>query len=274
MDLLLNNFKQALAAHVPQYGTWNSFASNYATEIIAQCGYDWMLIDGEHAPNSIQTVLSQLQAVAPYSTHPIVRTVNHDPALIKQLLDIGVKTLMVPMVETAEQAYALVRAMRYPPHGFRGIGGGLTRATRWDGIPDYLARADDSLCLIVQIESRGGLEHVEAIALTEGVHGLFVGPADLSAALGHPGNANHADVQIAIKRIIDMARRAGKGAGILAPVYDDAIRYQEWGASFIAVAIDIPQLRQGLTQTLSRYKKPRKTGNGADTPPGTNAGTY
>ncbi|WP_347554148.1 HpcH/HpaI aldolase/citrate lyase family protein [Robbsia sp. KACC 23696] len=273
MDPLLNAFKQALAAHTPQYGTWNSFASNYATEIIAQCGYDWMLIDGEHAPNSVQTILSQLQAVAPYATHPVVRTVNHDPSLIKQLLDIGATSLMVPMVETAEQASALVRAMRYPPHGFRGIGGGLTRATRWDGIPDYLARADASLCLTVQIESLAGLDHVDAIAKTEGVHGLFVGPADLSAALGHPGDASHAEVQTAIKRIIDAARGAGKAAGILAPAYDDAIRYREWGASFVAVAIDIPQLRLGLTQTLARYKTPEAGGN-ATTPAVRSRGTY
>jgi 2-keto-3-deoxy-L-rhamnonate aldolase RhmA len=274
MDLLLNGFKQALAEHAPQYGTWNSFASNYATEVIAQCAYDWMLIDGEHAPNTVPMILSQLQAAAPYKTHPVVRTVNHDPALIKQLLDIGATTLMVPMVESAEQARNLVRAMRYPPHGFRGIGGGLTRATRWDGIPDYLTRADGSVCLVVQIESQGGFDNVEAIAQVEGVHGLFVGPADLSAALGHPGDASHSDVQHAIKRIIDVARAAGKGAGILAPAYEDAVRYREWGASFIAVAIDIPQLRHGLTQTLSRYKTTGTTETNADSTSGKSGKTY
>lgn len=261
MNPLDNPFKRALAGHTPQLGTWNSFASSYATEIIAQTGYDWMLIDGEHAPNSVATVLQQLQAVAPYRTRAVVRTVNHDPALIKQLLDVGATTLMVPMVETAEQAAALVRAMRYPPHGIRGIGGALTRATRWGRVGDYLARADEALCLTVQIESRAGLENVEAIAATEGVHGLFIGPADLSIALGHPDNAGHPTVQQAIRHIIEVSRAAGKAAGILAPAEDAARRYLEWGASFVAVAIDIVLLRDALDGALARFRAPSPAGS-------------
>ncbi|WP_414449289.1 HpcH/HpaI aldolase/citrate lyase family protein [Burkholderia sp. 22PA0099] len=249
-----NPFKHALAAHTPQLGTWNSFASSYTTEIIAQTGYDWMLVDGEHAPNSIETILRQLQVLAAYPTQPVVRTVDHDPARIKQLLDIGATTLMVPMVETAEQAAALVRAMRYPPGGFRGIGGALTRATRWGSVGDYLARAESALCLTVQIESRAGLENVEAIAATEGVHGLFIGPADLSCALGHPDDAGHDTVQQAIRHIIEVSRRAGKAAGILAPAEDAARRYLEWGASFVAVAIDIVALRDALDAALARFR--------------------
>ncbi len=260
MQPLDNPFKRALADHTQQLGTWNSFASPYTTEIIAQTGYDWMLVDGEHAPNSLDTILQQLQALAPYRTRPVVRTVDHDPARIKQLLDIGANTLMVPMVETADQAAALVRAMRYPPHGFRGIGGALTRATRWGKVGDYLARAESSLCLTVQIESRAGLDNVEAIAATDGVHGLFIGPADLSCALGHPDDAGHETVQQAIRHIIDVSRRAGKAAGILAPAEDAARRYLEWGASFVAVAIDIVALRDALDALLARFRAPTAAG--------------
>jgi len=254
MNALDNPFKRALTDHTPQFGTWNSFASPYAAEIIAQSAYDWMLVDGEHAPNTVPTILAQLQAVAPYHTHPVVRAVNHDPSLIKQLLDIGAMTLMIPMVETAEQARALVRAMRYPPHGIRGIGGGLTRATRWDSVPDYLARANDAVCLLVQIESTEGVKNVAEIAAVEGVHGLFLGPADLSCALGHPNDASHADVQTAIKHVIHMSRAAGKAAGILAPAEQDAKRYLEWGESFVAVAIDIILLRNALSKNLALYQ--------------------
>ncbi|NIF87916.1 HpcH/HpaI aldolase/citrate lyase family protein [Burkholderia sp. Ax-1720] len=256
MDPLDNPFKRALADHTPQLGTWNSFASSYTTEIIAQSGYDWMLVDGEHAPNAVDSILRQLQALAPYRTRPVVRTVDHDPARIKQLLDIGATTLMVPMVESAGQAAALVRAMRYPPGGFRGIGGALTRATRWGRVSDYLARAEAALCLTVQIESRAGLDKVAAIAATEGVHGLFVGPADLSCALGHPDDAGHPEVQQAIRHIIETARAAGKAAGILAPAEDAARRYLGWGASFVAVAIDIVLLREALDAALARFRDP------------------
>lgn len=156
MQMPPNRFKAALAGSSTQYGLWAGFATGYAAEIAASTGYDWLLIDGEHAPNTVPSILAQLQAVAPYASAPVVRAVNGDSSLIKQLLDIGVQSLMVPMVETAEQARQLVRAMRYPPHGIRGVGGGLARATRWDGVPDYLATAHEELCLIVQVESKLG----------------------------------------------------------------------------------------------------------------------
>ena len=169
MQLPANPFKAALRRAEPLYGIWAGFATPYAAEIIATTGYDWMLVDGEHAPNTVPTLLGQLQAVAPYATHPVVRAVQGDTVLIKQLLDVGVQTLMVPMVETAEQARELVRAMRYPPHGVRGVGGGLTRATRWDAVPDYIRTAHEQLCLIVQIESPRGVAHAAEIAAVEGV---------------------------------------------------------------------------------------------------------
>ena len=259
MNMPRNGFKAALAKDATQYGIWAGFATGYAAEIVASLGYDWMLIDGEHAPNTVPSVLNQLQTVAPYSTAPVVRAVNSDASLIKQLLDIGAQTLMIPMVETAEQAQALVRAMRYPPHGIRGVGGGLTRATRWDGVDNYLTTAHEELCLIVQVESRLGVENVAAIAAVEGVDAVFIGPADLSIGLGHAGNPGHPEVQERIKHAIDATLAAGKVSGILAPNEDDARRYQAWGCRFIAVAIDISLLRQSALAILARYRPAAET---------------
>ena len=254
MNMPRNGFKAALAKDATQYGIWAGFATGYAAEIVAGLGYDWMLIDGEHAPNTVPSVLNQLQTVAPYATAPVVRAVNGDASLIKQLLDVGAQTLMIPMVETAEQAQALVRAIRYPPHGVHGVGGGLTRATRWDGVANYLQTAHEELCLIVQVESRLGVENVAAIAAVEGVDAVFIGPADLSIGLGHAGNPGHPEVQERIKYAVDATLAAGKVSGILAPNEDDARRYQAWGCRFIAVAIDISLLRQSALATLARYR--------------------
>jgi 4-hydroxy-2-oxoheptanedioate aldolase len=256
MNMPRNEFKAALARREPQYGIWAGFATAYGAEITAGFGYDWMLIDGEHAPNTVPSILGQLQAVAPYATAPVVRAVSHDPILIKQLLDVGTQTLMVPMVETAEQARDLVKAMRYPPHGIRGVGGGLTRATRWDGVPDYINTAHEELCLIVQVESRAGVENVAEIAAVEGVHAVFIGPADLSTGLGHVGNPSHPEVQEKIRHAINVTLEAGKACGILAPAEDDARRYQSWGCRFIAVGIDISLMRQAALSNLARYREP------------------
>lgn len=254
MKLPSNPFKASLAKGEPQYGIWAGFATGYAAEIVASFGYDWMLIDGEHAPNTVPSLLAQLQTVAPYATAPVVRAVSHDPVLIKQLLDVGVQTLMIPMVESAEQARNLVKAMRYPPHGIRGVGGGLTRATRWDAVPDYLKSADQQLCLIVQVESRAGVENVEEIAAVEGVDAVFIGPADLSTGMGHYGNASHPEVQDRIEHAIRATLAAGKVCGILAPAEEDARRYQAWGCQFIAVGIDISLMRQAALANLARYR--------------------
>lgn len=254
MKMPRNPFKAALASSQPLYGIWAGLASGYGAEITASFGYDWMLIDGEHAPNSVPSILAQLQAVASYATAPIVRAVGHDPVLIKQLLDIGTQSLMIPMVETADQARALVQATRYPPHGIRGVGGGLTRATRWDAVADYINIAHHELCLIVQIESRRGVENVAEIAAVEGVDALFIGPADLSTGLGHIGNPSHPQVQEKIRHAINATLAAGKVCGILAPAEEDARRYQSWGCQFIAVAIDISLMRQAAISNLARYR--------------------
>ncbi|WP_027350293.1 HpcH/HpaI aldolase family protein [Halotalea alkalilenta] len=255
MRLPINAFKTALAQGEPMLGCWAGMAQAYPCEIMATAGFEWLLLDGEHAPNTVPSMLAQLQALAAYpDCAPVVRTVNHDPALIKQLLDIGAQTLMVPMVDTFEQAQALVRAMRYPPRGIRGVGGGLARATRWDGVEDYFAQAERELCLIVQIESATGVDNVEAIAAADGVDAVFVGPADLSVSLGHPLEPNHPQVQRKIRQAIQAIHAAGKPSGILAPREEDAKRYLEWGCTFVAIGIDISLLRQAALAALAPFK--------------------
>ena len=183
MQLPVNAFKAALARREPQIGLWLALASPYAAEVVATAGFDWLLVDGEHVPNNVQTVLAQLQALAPYPTSPIVRPVEHDPALIKQYLDIGVLTLLVPMVHSAAQAAEVVAATRYAPRGIRGLGSAITRASRWNNVGGYVEHAERELCVLVQVESAEGIANVAAIARTEGVDGVFFGPADLSASI-------------------------------------------------------------------------------------------
>ncbi|MGB7754961.1 MAG: HpcH/HpaI aldolase/citrate lyase family protein [Salinisphaera sp.] len=257
MELPANVFKfklAAKAADTPLYGCWLGLANAYTAEIVATADFDWLLIDGEHAPNTVVTILDQLRAIEPWPAAPIVRAVNHDPALIKQLLDIGTRTLMVPMVETGEQAAALVAAMRYAPAGIRGMGAGVIRADRWGSVADYATRADDSLCLITQVESKTGVDNVEAIANTDGVDAVFVGPADLSTNMGHVGNPGHADVQASISHVLDVTQAAGKAAGILAPAEVDTNRYREAGFDFIATGLDVVMLKTAADANAARHR--------------------
>jgi 4-hydroxy-2-oxoheptanedioate aldolase len=194
---------------------WLGLTDPICAEICAGAGFDWLLIDGEHAPNDVRSILAQLQAVAPYPAHPIVRPVSGDVQLIKQLLDIGAQTLLVPMVESAEQAKLLVAAMRYPPAGIRGVGAALARASQWNRVTNYLHEANDQMCLLVQVETRPGLENLDAIAAVEGVDGVFIGPADLSAALGHLGNRDMPTCSRPSRTPSGRIRASGRAAGIL-----------------------------------------------------------
>lgn len=257
MEFPANAFKTQLASKAATdalYGCWLGLANAYTAEVVATAGFDWLLIDGEHAPNTVVTILDQLRAVEGYPGSPIVRAVNHDPALIKQLLDIGTRTLMVPMVETGAQAADLVAATRYAPDGFRGMGAGVIRADRWGSIGDYAQRAAESLCLIAQVESPTGVDNVEAIAQTDGVDAVFVGPADLSTNMGHIGNPGHAEVQKAISRVLEATRAAGKAAGILAPAEADATRYREAGFDFIATGLDVALLKTAADANAVRHR--------------------
>jgi 4-hydroxy-2-oxoheptanedioate aldolase len=254
MKLPVNPFKRALAEGRPQIGLWLGLASAYSAELCAGAGFDWLLVDGEHAPNDVPLLLGQLQAVAPYPSHPVVRPVIGDAALIKQLLDIGAQTLLVPMIETAEQAAATVAAMHYPPRGIRGVGSTLARASRWGRIGDYLKGASEELCLLLQIETRKGLDNLEAIATTEGVDGIFIGPADLAASLGHLGAPSHPEVQAEIEQALTILRRLGVPSGILATDETLARRYLAAGASFVAVGIDTVVLTRALSTVVATYK--------------------
>jgi 4-hydroxy-2-oxoheptanedioate aldolase len=237
-----------------QIGFWLGLTDPSCAEVCAGAGFDWLLIDGEHAPNDVRSILAQLQAVAPYPVHPIVRPVIGDVPLIKQLLDIGAQTLLVPMVESAEQARRLVAAMRYPPTGIRGVGAALARASQWNRVTNYLHEADDQMCLLVQVETRLGLENLDAIAAVEGVDGVFIGPSDLSAALGHLDKPGHPDVQQAIEDAIRRIRSAGRAAGILSTDETLTRRYLSLGCTFVAVGLD-GNLLMRATQDLARKFK-------------------
>ncbi len=248
-----NPFKTALARREPQIGLWLSLAEPYTAEVCATAGFAWLLIDGEHAPNDLRSTLAQLQAVADYPAHPVVRAVNGDTALIKQLLDIGAQTLLVPMVDSAEQAAALVAATRYPPAGMRGVGAGVARASRWGARRDYLHVADDEVCLLVQAESMRALAALEAICAVDGVDGVFIGPADLAASMGHRGNPGHPEVQDAIAQAIRTVVASGKAAGTLTGDPAQARRWLALGATFVAVGVDVTLLAQAARRLAADF---------------------
>ena len=248
-----NSFKAALKAGRPQIGLWLGLSSSYSAELLAGAGFDWLLIDGEHAPNNVQTVLTQLQAIAPYPSQPVVRPSWNDPVQIKQLLDVGTQTLLVPMVQNADEAREAVRATRYPPAGIRGVGSALARASRWNRIPDYLQKANDQMCVLVQIETREAMKNLPQILDVEGVDGVFIGPADLSADMGYAGNPQHPEVQAAIEQAIVQIREAGKAPGILIANEQLAKRYLELGALFVAVGVDTTLLARAAEALAARF---------------------
>jgi 4-hydroxy-2-oxoheptanedioate aldolase len=253
MDMPLNTFKRALAAGETQIGLFLGLANAYSAEVVATAGFDWLLIDGEHGPNDLRSVIAQLQALAPYSVRPVVRTVNHDVARIKQLLDGGVQSLMVPMVESAAEAQALVRAMRYPPHGLRGVGTALARAARWNGVEGYFKKADEEMCLVVQIESMAGLAALGEIVQVEGVDGVFIGPSDLAASMGHLGNPGHPEVKAAVEGALSTISAAGKAAGVFSADPAAAAAYRAIGARFLLVGVDTLLLRNAAVALASRF---------------------
>jgi len=255
MDLPVNRFKAAIAAGQQQIGLWVSLASPYSAEIVAGSGFDWLLIDGEHSPNDPPLVLPQLQAAAPYPVTCIVRPAWNDKILIKRYLDIGVQTLLIPYVQNVEEAKAAVAAVRHPPRGVRGVAG-TTRASRYGRIADYARKADEQVCLLVQIESREGLDNLEKIAAVDGIDGIFIGPADLSAALGFLGQIQHPEAQAAIQDAVKRIRKCGKPAGILATDEASSRRYIEWGTTFTAVGLDAMILAKEADRLAAMYKKP------------------
>lgn len=253
MDMPVNRFKHALSQGKQQVGLWVSLANAYSAEICAGAGFDWILLDGEHSPNDPTTVLPQLQAAAAYPVSAIVRPAWNDKVLIKRYLDVGAQSLLIPYVQTEEEAQAAVAAIRFPMRGVRGVAG-VTRASRFGRVTDYANRAEHELCLLVQIETREGLENLEKIARTDGVDGVFIGPADLAAGLGHLGQQSHPEVQAAIEGAIRRIAACGKPAGILAVDEASARRYMEWGTTFTAVGLDAMILAREAEKLAAKFK--------------------
>jgi len=243
-----NTFKQRLVAGERLIGCWCSLASPITTEVLGVAGFDWLLLDGEHAPNDVTTFVPQLMALKDSPSAPVVRPSWNNPVELKRLLDAGFYNFLIPFVESAEEAARAVAATRYPPLGFRGISVSQ-RSNRYGTVPDYFTQINEHICVMVQIESRKGVAAAAEIAATTGVDGIFVGPSDLAAGYGHLGQPNHPDVQAAMAQVFDAAKASGKAIGILAPIEADARRYLELGATFVAVGSDLGVFRSG-TQAL------------------------
>jgi 4-hydroxy-2-oxoheptanedioate aldolase len=254
MDFPENLFKQRLLAGELQYGLWLGLSEIFSAEICAGAGFDWLLIDAEHGPNDLRTIFAQLQAIAPYGSQPVVRPPQGDHVLIKQLLETGVQTLLIPMVESAAQAAHLVEAMRYPPQGIRGVGSSIARASRWGRIGDYADEANGQMCLLVQVETRAGLEQLDGILAVEGVDGVFFGAADLAASFGLLGQPNHPDIVAMIERGLTRVAACGKAGGVLCGDRDLVNRYREAGARFIAVGVDSMLLAAATSSLCAAYK--------------------
>lgn len=239
MPAPVNHLKRRLAAGETLHGCWVGMADPYAAEMAATCGFDWLLIDGEHAPNDLRSTMAQLAVVEPSPSLPVVRLRDDDPARIKQVLDAGAQSLMIPMIETAEQAQRALRATRYPPDGIRGIGSSLARASRFSAIPDYLKTANDQICLILQVESRAGLAALDEILAIDGIDCVFIGPADLAADMGHLGNAAHPEVREAVLDALSRIAASGKAAGMLSTEDAFIADCVTAGARFVGVGIDV-----------------------------------
>lgn len=257
MQIPHNAFRAALRAGQSPIGCWIGFADPGVAEALATCGFDWLLLDGEHGPNTPRTVLDQLRAIAPYPVQAVVRPVEANVALVKQYLDVGAQTLLIPMVDTPEQAALMVSAMHYPPKGIRGMGAALARASRWNQIADYVHQASEQMCLLVQAETTLAMQNLDAIARTQGVDGVFFGPADLSASMGLSGQPNHPQVQHAIVQGIATVRAAGKAAGVLATDNAVANKYLQAGAQFVAVGVDTTLLVRAATTLAGQFKAAR-----------------
>jgi 2-dehydro-3-deoxyglucarate aldolase len=251
---LPNSFRRDLRAGQQLIGCWCSLANPITTEILGVAGFDWLLLDGEHAPNDVSTFIPQLMALKDSRSAPVVRPPWNDAVIIKRLLDSGFYNFLIPFVESGEQARAAVAATRYPPQGIRGVSMSQ-RSNRYGTAPDYFKQVNDNICVLVQIESRAGVEAVDDIAAVDGVDGVFIGPADLSAALGYFAQPNHPEVQKVMRHLFDRTKAHGKAVGILAGVNEDAQRYIDMGMHFVAVGSDQALFRSATQALRDRFMK-------------------
>jgi 4-hydroxy-2-oxoheptanedioate aldolase len=253
MDFPVNRFKEGLREGRQLVGLWSSLSSAAATEILADSGFDWILIDTEHAPNETPMVAEQLRAASLGTASPVVRPAWNDQVILKRLLDVGVQTLLVPFIQSADEAARAVAATRYPPRGIRGVAS-VHRANRYGRVAGYFDRADDEMCVLVQLETRAAVDALEEIAAVDGVDAVFIGPSDLAASLGHLGNNAHAEVRQTIERACQRARAIKMPIGILAPIESDARAYLEMGFAFVAVGSDVVVLRKGCDALVKGFK--------------------
>jgi 4-hydroxy-2-oxoheptanedioate aldolase len=252
MELPVNTFKRALNAGKPQMGLWCCLSNHYAIEVVAGSGFDWLLLDTEHSPNELDMVLSQLQAVAAYPAHPVVRVPWNDMVTIKRYLDIGAQTLLIPYVQNQQEAKNAVAYTRYPVEGLRGMGG-TTRATRFGRIKNYAKRAHEELCVLVQVETQTAIDNIEEIAAVDGIDGVFIGPADLHASLGYAGETANPKVKPIIDESIRRIRKAGKAPGILTSDEADARHWLELGCQFVAVGADVGILARESQKLAAKF---------------------
>lgn len=250
---LPNSFRRRVLAGEALIGCWMSLASHIVSEVVGYAGFDWMLLDAEHSPNDLQTLIAQLQALKDSPSAPVVRPEWNDPVQIKRLLDAGFYNFLIPFVESSAQAQAAVAATRYPPQGIRGVSV-AQRGNRYGYEPDYFASVNNHICVMVQIENRAGVAASAEIAAIDGVDCLFIGPSDLAASYGHLGNPQHPDVQQAIRDVVRGAQAHGKPVGILAPREDDARNYQALGIQVLAVGTDLGLLKAASNTLRSRFK--------------------
>jgi len=253
MDNTRNAFKHAIAAGQLQIGLWCSLCSNIAADIVSDSGFDWLLLDTEHSPNEIPDLLGQLQAARGGTATPIVRPAWNDPVLIKRVLDIGAQSVLLPYVQTPDEAKQAVASVRYPPAGIRGVAA-ASRASRYGRVSGYLKNADAEICTLVQVETRTALDQLEAIATVDGVDGVFIGPSDLSASFGHVGNPQHPEMQKVLEDAVTRLKKVGKPAGILTGNEEEARRYISWGYSFVAVGADVGLLARGADMLAKTFK--------------------
>lgn len=252
-----NSFRRQLLGGDRLIGCWLSLGSPITTEVVGVAGFDWLLLDAEHAPNDVLSLIPQMMALKDSPSAPVVRPPWNDTVVIKRLLDAGCHNFLIPFVETADQARSAVAATRYPPLGVRGVSVSQ-RSNRYGSVPDYFAKINDEIAVVVQIESRAGVAAAAEIAAVDGVDGLFIGPSDLAAAYGHLGNANHPEVQQAIAQVHAAAQAAGKATGILSPAEADARRYLEMGMRFVAVGSDLGVLRMQSQALCDKYRDPTR----------------
>jgi len=254
LDLPVNTLKRALADKRPQIGLWATIPSNSAMEIVAGAGYDWVVLDTEHTPSDLESVLVHLQVFAGYpASHPVVRVPWNDQVVLKRYLDIGAQTVLIPFICNAGEAREAVSYTRYPPKGVRGLGG-TTRATRYGRIRDYPGQVERELCVLVQVETREALDEIEAICAVDGVDGVFIGPGDLHGSMGYAGRTDHPDVLVLIDDAIRRVRAAGKAPGVLTASVELARRWLDCGALFVAVGSDAGLLARGAEALVRQFR--------------------